>query len=258
MSMSNSISSAAIAPHRPLLGRHRRIAAALAVAVLAGGACDGASEGGGSPAHGPAPAAPTSSTPGLAITVNTSAVVSGALTRNGTQLQFIFERTPEGHRLSFADAAGASLLRATVTSTSESVLVPDAAVKGPRGSLLGSAPGAWDAVTVTGNPAALSSALRGPELSLLGELSHALQQRPDIDASVFPELAAFDPKLAGAPLPTRDGLLASHDPVGCAVCHGTCAALTAGCIAASWGIGAIFCGIAGIACHAGCAGSACQ
>jgi hypothetical protein len=202
---------------------------------------------------------------GLTLIVNDKSLLSGTLERGDRRLAFEVERGNGKYATTFRAADGSLLMRVSYDGRIEKLEIGGTTtLEGPTGSLFVATEPNWSVVRVSGDLSAVQAVLALPDFALTNQLSEALAARPDVDAeaSVFPFGAAFASEADSAGSPPSSALpgaeLLNHDPAGCAICHSLCAAGALACVAASWGFLAWACIPAGIACHAGCAASACQ
>ncbi|WP_437819895.1 hypothetical protein [Sorangium sp. So ce1078] len=192
--------------------------------------------------------------PGLALSVADRDRVAGTFEVQGRRLAFDAWREGECDILDVKDGDGRFVLGARSCPDGDSIELADRGViPFPAGAL---AP-----AMVDGPPRAVAAdprdEARVAELASDGTyeglraLTDAMKEHP-----LFAEAAGTtqsSPEIAGGLSPQ------THDPGGCAACHGSCAAAEAACVfAVGWTPAIVLCGVAAMICHPTCAMTVCQ
>jgi hypothetical protein len=197
----------------------------------------------------------------LLLDASDAHVLAGSFSDAGHSIDFSVETFGDQRAITVHAGDGSLLYRAALTADSEQLLLGEhLSLQGPRGSLFVKGEPSFDAVHVSGDLSTAHSVLSRPEFQLTQRLGQALAERTDIDPALFPGELPLGAPSAGAlqdDAPERVQQK-NHDPTGCAVCHAACSASVLACVAVTWGPLAFLCVPPGIACHIGCAGSACQ
>jgi hypothetical protein len=203
-----------------------------------------------------------SETGGLALDESSERALKGEYSADGETLRFDISKEADRHVTVIYGSEGELLLRATIDGEGEQLAFGEAfSMQGPAGAIFGRMEPRWEDVETTGDVANAGALFQRPDFALIWKLVPALANEPRVDGAIMPPvlIPATDeqPSAAGAPW-THEYVTKSHDPVGCGFCHAGCAAATAACVVATWGIFAWLCAAPGVACHAACADGPCS